>query len=123
MNEDNIEDTNNSSTSEDHKDETSHEGDESDSTQQDPVKEALNKEGKKSPKYTPAQKAAYALKKSAEKLKDLGVDPMDIIGSGDHESATTDDVDDEDDNKPMTRGEFRRIEAERTTRTALQLAD
>ncbi len=118
------EDKKDSSTSEDHKDETKK--DSSDSTSIDPVKEALDKENKGKTKFnaTPAEKAAYALQENAKRLKALGGNPAEVLGIGDATDGDTDIDDvDEDDDKPMTRGDFKRAEARRTTQNALQLAD
>ncbi len=89
----------------------------------DPVKEALDKENNRGgSKRTEAEKAAYTLKKNAERLKALGGDPAEVLGT-DNDNGTDPDLDDEDDDKPMTRGDFKRAEARRTTQNALQLAD
>lgn len=126
MSENTNEDTTTSITSVDHKDEETSVADSSNETSHDPVKEALDKEqGKVSKKYTPAQKAAHALRMNAQKLRELGGNPEEVLGKTATRVVTEEDATevDEDDNKPMTRGEFKRLKAEETTQSALQLAD
>lgn len=79
----------------------------------DPVQAELEKEQRRGG-HTEAEKAAFSLKKTAERLKELGGDPAAILG------VTTPS---EEDNAPVTVGMLRKIEAERAQKTALQQAE
>src|SRR3954470_13804335 len=69
----------------------------------DPLKVELDKvQGKKT--RTEAEKAAYSLMKNAERAKELGLDPKKVLGLTEE--------DENDDDKPITRGELRKLEAE-----------
>lgn len=73
------------------------------------------KQGKK----TEAEKAAFSLKQNAARLKELGGDPAEALGfTAAGAPATT-----EDDTRPMTVGEYKRMQEEGNTKTALELAD
>lgn len=81
---------------------------------QDPVKNELEK-ARRSGK-TEADKAAFSLKKNAERVKELGLNPEEILGISRAPVS-------EDDDRPMTVAEFKRLEAERAQKTALQMAE
>lgn len=86
-------------------------------TEQDPLKvelEKVQRTGK-----TEKEKAEYSLKKNAQRVRELGGDPDAILGVN---SKNTDDLD-EDDDKPITRGELKRIEQARANKSAIQLAE
>jgi hypothetical protein len=96
----------------------------------DPVAEALAKENAKrdalaKQNATPAEKAAHRLRENAKKLKELGGNPSEVLGDidGDDDIEDDPDLDGEDDNKPLTVGEFKKIRASEKTATALTLAD
>ncbi len=79
----------------------------------DPLKKELEKvQGTKV--RTEAEKAAFSLLKNAERAKELGLDPKKVLGL---------DEDKEDDDKPVTQGDLRRIELERAQKSALTRAD
>lgn len=82
---------------------------------QDPVKTELERVQRKEPK-SEAEKAAFALKKNAERAKELGLDPAAILGVAPVVDSTSDDT-------PMTVGMFKKQRAEEAAKTALQLAD
>lgn len=84
-------------------------------TSQDPIETELNKV-RKEPK-TEAEKAAFSLKKNAERAKALGLDPKTILGIQDDEEI------DEDDNAPVTVGMLKKRDAELAQKSSLQLAD
>lgn len=83
-----------------------------------PVEAELNKV-KKVPK-SEAEKAAFSLKKNAERLQELGGNPADVLGLKNKEEAESDD---EDDDAPLTRGEFKKFQAQAGTKNAMQMAD
>lgn len=89
-------------------------------TSSDPVATELDAE-KNRAKRTEADKAEFTLRKQAERAKTLGLDPAKILGI----TATADTVldDDDDDSKPMTRGDWKREEANRASKTALEMAN
>lgn len=67
---------------------------------------------------TEAEKAAYTLKKNAERVTQLGGDPLAVLGIQGGES-----FDDADDNSPVTVGMLRQRDAEKAKLSALQMAD
>ncbi len=84
-------------------------------TEQDPLKIELERVQKQS-KYTEKEKAEFSLKKTAEKVKELGGDPSTILGI---EKETPDDEDD----TPLTIGMLKKLQQENAAKTALQQAD
>lgn len=85
-------------------------------TAQDPLKnelERVQKTGK-----TEAEKAAFSLKKNAERAKELGIDPAEILGL---KKVATDS--DDEDNQPVTLGMLKKLQAETNAKTALQKAE
>ncbi len=68
---------------------------------------------------TEVEKAAFSLKKNAERAKELGIDPAKVLGF-DQKVETTED---NEDDKPITRGEWKRMQAENASKTALQSAE
>ena len=93
---------------------------ETETTEQDPLEVELEKVKKKSGK-SEKEKATYSLQKNAERLIELGGDPSAILKI---ESKTENDEEsiDEDD-KPVTQGQLKKIIAAGATKTALQMAD
>lgn len=83
-------------------------------TEQDPLKAEL--ERVQGSGRTEKDKAAFSLKKNAERFKELGGDPNEILGI-----QTKSETVDEDD-KPLTIGEWKRMQKETASKTALQLA-
>lgn len=81
-----------------------------------PVEEELNRVKKRETK-TEAEKAAYSLKKNAERLKELGGDPKAVLGLDETP------LDNSDDATPVTVGMLKKIEAEKSQMTSLQMAD
>ena len=73
---------------------------------QDPLKTELDKvQGQK---RTKLEKLQYRKKLIDEQLKDMGVDDEPVV---------------EDDEQPLTRGEFKKMQAQEAQKTALQIAD
>lgn len=70
-------------------------------------------------KRTEKEKAEFSLKKTAERVKELGGDPELVLGTKTH--IETDDAD--EDNKPVTVGMLREIQKKDATKTAVQMAD
>lgn len=82
--------------------------------EQDPLKielERVQKVGR-----TEKEKAEFSLKKTADRVKELGGDPNTILGIVKEEP-------NEDDDKPLTVGMYKKIQQESATKTALELAD
>lgn len=78
---------------------------------QDPVKKELEKvTGAKLNKLTPAERLIFEKKKIDDQLRALG-------------HVETDSPNDEDDDKPITRGELKEIERNRSVDTALEMAE
>jgi len=85
-------------------------------TEQDPLKvelERVQKTGR-----TEKEKAEFSLRKTADRLKELGGDPDSILGT---KKETTDS--NEDDDQPLTVGMYKKIQQAGATKTASQLAD
>lgn len=87
----------------------------SETIEQDPLKIELEKvRGGR----TEEEKAEYTFKKQAERLQSLGKNPADILGI---KKEATEDIDEDD--QPMTRGEFKRMQQDSASKTAIQLAN
>lgn len=86
-----------------------------DAPSQDPVKVELDKETTRSTR-TEAEKAAFSLRKNAERAKELGIDPAEILG-------LKQDTYPEDEDAPVTVGMLRKMETEKAHTTAIQMAD
>jgi hypothetical protein len=71
------------------------------------------------PQRTEKEKAAFSLRSTAERLKELGGDPAEILGLQSHIETNVDD----EDEKPVTVGMLRDIQKKDAQKTALQLAD
>lgn len=70
-------------------------------------------------KRTESETATYNLKRQAEKAKELGLDPAEILGVKTHIETDSGD----EDSKPVTVGMLRDIQKKDATKTALQMAD
>lgn len=68
---------------------------------------------------TEAERAAYSLRKNAERARELGIDPAEVLG------ITSDThIDDEiSDDTPLTVGLARKMQVDSAHKTALQMAD
>lgn len=86
-------------------------------TEQDPLKEELEKVQRTG--RTEAEKAAFSLKKNAERAKELGIDPAEVLGLS--VEKPVDVV--EDDDAPVTVGMLKKLQQEGARKTALQMAD
>ncbi len=65
---------------------------------------------------TEKEKAEYTLKKNAERVKALGGTPEEVLG------IRTEEIE-EDDDKPITVGMYKKLQRDSATKSALQLAD
>lgn len=81
----------------------------------DPIKSELDKV--RGSKKSEAEKLTHSLKGIAKRAKEIGIDPMSILGDG----IDPNDGDDED-NKPVTLGMMKKMEQERAQQTALSMA-
>ena len=79
----------------------------------DPLKEELERVQRS--KYTEKEKAEHAFKNTAKRLKELGADPSEVLG-------LKNDPEDEED-KPLTVGMWKKMQQEQAQKTALQLAE
>ncbi len=68
---------------------------------------------------TEKDKAAFSLQKNAERLKELGGDPADVLGIKPNLKVDAQISDDE----PLTYGKLREIQKQEAQKTALQLAE
>lgn len=82
-------------------------------SQADPVKQELDKVQKQQGR-TEAEKATFSLKKNAERAKELGVDPAEVLGLKEKEV---------DKSTPLTVGMYEQLQKDSAQKTALQLAD
>ena len=85
--------------------------------EQDPLKIELEKVRTRGGR-TEKDKAEFTLKKTAERVKELGGEPADILGIKTEEP----EIDDED-SQPLTVGMFKKFQQAGATKTAMQLAD
>ena len=69
--------------------------------------------------YSEKEKAAFTLKKNAERLAELGGDPAEVLNI----RPTINLDEDLDDDKPLTVKDFRQLQKNDAKKTALQLAD
>ncbi len=92
---------------------TSSASDENNLQTNDPIQEEL---ARVKPVRTEAEKATYTFKKQAEQLKSLGIDPTSLI------EPKQSDYDDEDDDKPLTRGEWKKLQQQESRKTSVELA-
>lgn len=85
--------------------------------EQDPLKNELSRVQsiKKTEIRSEKEKAEYTLKKNAERVKELGGNPNEILGFA------PEDI--EDDDKPLTIGQFKKFQSTSAAQTALQKAD
>lgn len=95
-----------------------------DTTQKDAVTVADDSANAEAPSQeskgkTEAEKAAFSLKKNAARAKELGLDPMEILGHKTHIETNVEDGDD----KPVTVGMLRSIQKQDAQKTALQMAE
>lgn len=86
-------------------------------TTQDPLKEELDRVQRTG--KTEAEKAAFSLRKNADRAKELGIDPAEVLGFSTKASVSAN----EDDDKPVTRGDLKRFQQENASKSALQLAN
>lgn len=82
---------------------------------QDPVAQEL--ERTRASGRSEKEKAAFALKKNADRVRELGGDPAEILGG------ISPRADEPGDDAPVTVGMLKKLEAERASTTALQMAD
>lgn len=88
-------------------------------TEQDPLKQELDKvKGGR----TEEEKASYTFRKQAERLNALGIDPLKALGmNGKNESSVTEEENEDD--KPVTMGMLKKMNQESTSKSALELAN
>jgi hypothetical protein len=79
-----------------------------------PLETELNRETKQ---RTPAEKAAFTLRKNAESVAALGLDPAEVLGLNNQVPAGVDK------DAPVTVGMLEAMQKDRSQKTALQLAD
>lgn len=83
-------------------------------TPESPLEQELNRDTKQ---RTPAEKAAYTLRKNAESVAALGLDPAEVLGLNNQAPAGIDR------DAPVTMGMLEDMQKDRSQKTALQLAD
>lgn len=86
----------------------------SDSTEQELLQNELERVKKN--ERSELEKAAFSLKKNAERVKNLGGDPDTILGKREVS-------DDDDENQPVTLGMLKKLQAETAAKTAIGLAE
>lgn len=83
----------------------------SESSSQSPIKKEIERITKP---RTEAEKATFTFQQQAKRLKELGLDPLGALG---------DNPEDDDDSKPLTRGEFKKMQQDQAQKSAIQMAD
>ena len=86
--------------------------------EQDPLKGELEKVTRTG--RTEAEKAAFSLKKNAERARELGIDPAEVLGLSVEKPVESID---NDDDAPVTIGMLKRFQQEGAKKTALQMAE
>lgn len=84
-------------------------------TEQDPLKTELTKVQERQGR-SEKDKAEFSLKKNAERFKELGGDPNEVLGIKTEEST-------DDENTPVTLGMLKKLQRESASKTALQEAE
>lgn len=82
---------------------------------QDPLDQEIEREKGKGEGRTEPEKAAFSLKKNADRVRELGLDPLEVLGV----TPTPKPADTNDDVPEW----FKKIEAGKSAKTALELAD
>jgi hypothetical protein len=74
---------------------------------------------------TELEKASFTLKKTAERVKELGGDPAFALGVNNKAKNENidDDIEEDEDNKPLTIGMFKKIQQQNVVETAINLAE
>lgn len=85
---------------------------------QDPIGQEIDRENSRGQR-TEAQKAEFTLRKNADRARELGLDPAAILGV----TPASTESENDDDSKPVTMGDLRRMENERAQRTAFEMAE
>lgn len=85
---------------------------------QDPLEQELTRETNKGTR-SEAEKAAFSLKKNAERVKELGIDPLEILGAPNVPQR----IEDSEDNAPLTVGMYKQMQRSESKKTAIELAD
>ena len=85
---------------------------------QTPLDLELEKEERRSGGRTEAEKAAYSLKKNAERMRELGMDPAVVLGYSTDNSAPVIDKE-----APLTVEMYEKMQLERSQMTAVQIAE
>jgi len=84
-----------------------------------PLEQEIERETKRSEGRTEAEKAAYSLKKNAERAKELGIDPAEVLGFNQPQApAATIDKD-----APLTVGMYEQMQKNLGQKTAIQIAE
>lgn len=85
------------------------------------LEQELERENKKgnTEGRTEAEKAAFSLKKNAERARELGIDPAEVLGYDKKDDAQKDFNKD----APLTIGMYEQMQRENARKTALQLAE
>jgi hypothetical protein len=81
----------------------------------DPIQEELSRVR---PVRTEAEKATFTFKKQMEQLRKLGIDPSSLVETPKSPIYENDD----DDNQPITRGEWKKLQQQTSQKTAIELA-
>jgi len=95
---------------------------ETETTEQDPLEAELERVKSTKGGRSEIEKATYSLQNTARRLIKLGESPSAILGIEKETETFEEDIVDEDD-KPVTQGQLKKIIAASATKTALQMAD
>jgi hypothetical protein len=84
---------------------------------QTPLEQEIERETKRTEGRTEAEKAAFSLKKNAERAKELGIDPAEVLGY------TTTPAPTVDKDAPLTVGMYEQMQKNQSQQTSIQLAE
>lgn len=84
---------------------------------QNPLEQEIAREAKRTEGRTEAEKAAFSLKKNAERARELGIDPAEVLGFSKDEAKTIDK------DAPLTVAMYEQLQRNNSQKTSIELAN
>lgn len=84
---------------------------------QNPIEQEIAREAKRTEGRTEAEKAAFSLKKNAERARELGIDPAEVLGFSKEQAPTIDK------DAPLTVAMYEQMQRNSSQKTAIELAE
>lgn len=82
-----------------------------------PIEQEIQRESKRTEGRSEAEKAAFSLKKNAERARELGIDPAEILGFTQSQAPTVDK------DTPLTVGMYEEMQKTVSQKTSIELAE